>query len=133
MKNLIKKPNLYKATNVTFDASQIEAFSYAWWRFVKVIDGLVVFNEYRYSATTSKHQYKVKALMRDLGIEIDLFVKTKASLDLQTIKELKIETSRIEVERENEIKENRRRAYLRRKEKMKSKVERVIESVYATN
>jgi hypothetical protein len=131
--NSIKKYNLYKAANVTFDSHTMEAYSYAWWRFTKVIDGLLVFNEYRYSATTSKHQFKVKTLMRELGIEIDLYVKTKVSLDRQTIEELKAETIKIEVERENQLKENRKAAYERRKAKMKSKVEKVIEEAYVSN
>lgn len=133
MKNTVKNPTLYKAANVTFDASQIEAFSYGWWRLVKVMQGKIVFNEYRNSATTSKHQYKVKALMRELGLEVDLYVKTKASLDKQTLKELKVETIKIEVDRENQLKENRKQSYLRRKAQMKSKVERVINEAYAPN
>lgn len=131
MKNTVKNPTLYKAANVTFDASQIEAFSYGWWKFVKVIQGKIVFNEYSYSTTTSKHQYKVKALMRELGIDVDLYVKTKASLDKQTLKELKAETIKIEAERENQIKENRKASYQRRKAQMKSAVEKVVESAYA--
>lgn len=131
MKNTVKNPTLYKAANVTFDASQIEAFSYGWWKFVKVIQGKIVFNEYSYSTTTSKHQYKVKALMRELGLEVDLYVKTKASLDKQTLKELNAETIKIETERENQIKENRKAAYQRRKAQMKSAVEKVVESAYA--
>lgn len=71
---------LYKASNVKFDPIKIEAISYDWWTFVKVIDGKVVFNEYPYSTTTRRHQYKVRQLMRELGIDIDLVVETKKSL-----------------------------------------------------
>ena len=72
--------NLYKAANVTFDPSTVVATSYDWWCFVTVIRGRVVFNEYPYSATTRKHQAKVKALMAELGITPDIVVSTRLSL-----------------------------------------------------
>ncbi len=69
---LMKRTNTYKAVNVTFDPNKIEAYSYGWWKFVAVIEGKVVFNNYFYSQSTSKHQRKVKSLMADLGIKIDI-------------------------------------------------------------
>lgn len=77
---LMKRSCLYQASNVTFNPETIRAYSYNWWRFVDVIDGLVVFNDYRYSATTSKHQSKVRGLMEDLGIRIDLFISSPRGL-----------------------------------------------------
>jgi glutaredoxin len=75
-----KRLSIYKASNVTFDANNIKAVSYAWWTFCTVINGQVVFNTYNYSSSTCKHQQKVLRLMRELGIEIDLYVSTRDSL-----------------------------------------------------
>ena len=92
MKALKTKPNFFKAANVSFDAESIEARSYQWWIFVKKIKGRVIFNEYRYSVTTSKHQSKVKSLLNDLGIKIDEFVKTRKSLsDFNTLSDIRRE------------------------------------------
>jgi len=76
-----KKRNQYEASNVTFDAEKLEAFSYKWWKFVTIDNGLVVFNNYNYSPSTLKHQSKVRKLMNDLGIKIDMVVYTRLSLD----------------------------------------------------
>lgn len=77
---LMKKSNTYKASNVTFNPETIEAFSYDWWCFVKVIGGKVVFNSYNYSPSTIKHQYKVRSLLNDLGIKIDLEIECPRGL-----------------------------------------------------
>lgn len=69
---LMKRTNMYKSPNVTFNPTTLDAYSYAWWRFVAVVDGLVIFNNYNYSSTTTRHQYKVRALLNELGIKIDL-------------------------------------------------------------
>ena len=49
----MKRTPVYKASNVKFNYETIEAFSYNWWQFVKVIGGKVIFNNYNYSNTTS--------------------------------------------------------------------------------
>lgn len=67
-----KRLGVYKASNVTFHPDTISAYSYGWWKFVGVVDGKVVFNNHRYSNSTSKHQLKVKRLLRELGIKIDI-------------------------------------------------------------
>jgi hypothetical protein len=77
------KLKIFKRTaraTVSFNPETMEAFSYDWWCFVKVFKGKVVFNEYRYSNTTSNHQRKVKHLLRQLGIKIDLFVNSPKGL-----------------------------------------------------
>jgi uncharacterized small protein (DUF1192 family) len=79
--NYYPRLNLYKAANVTFDPSKVEAHSYRWWKFVAVIDGLVVFNSYRYSPTTARHQSKVANVMRNLGIRVDLDIECPRGLD----------------------------------------------------
>lgn len=93
----LKKSGVYQASNVTFDPSQIEARSYKWWVFVKVIGGKVVFNEYPYSNTTRRHQAKVKTLMNDLGIKIDYVVSTRESLDHSQVLNIAIENINKEI------------------------------------
>lgn len=75
-----KKLGLYKASNVTFNLVTREAYSYGWWRFVSVVNGYVVFNNYSYSVSTCKHQSKVRSLMNELGIKIDLIVECSGGL-----------------------------------------------------
>lgn len=70
----------YKAANVTFNPNTLEAHSYAWWCFVKRINGQIVFNEHKYSPTTSRHQSKVKALLAELNINIDQYVDVREGL-----------------------------------------------------
>lgn len=74
------KAGIYSASNVTFNPETMEAFSYHWWKFVDDINGKIVFNNYGYSPTTIKHQYKVRSVMRDLGIRIDLTVECPTGL-----------------------------------------------------
>ncbi len=85
----MSKTGIYKASNVIFNPTTIEAISYNWWSFVKKIKGKVVFNDYNYSNTTRRHQYKVKQLMHELGIKIDLIVKVDEGLQhMKSIKEV---------------------------------------------
>lgn len=79
MKHYTRK-NEYKASNVCFNATEEIATSYDWWQFVKRINGLLVFNEYRYSVSTNQHQRKVKDLLKRLGIQIDLIIECPAGL-----------------------------------------------------
>jgi uncharacterized protein YPO0396 len=72
--------NQYKASNCLFDCETSEAYSYGWWCFAKYINGLYVFNNYRYSNTTAKHQFNTQRLLDKLGIKIDVFVTTNRSL-----------------------------------------------------
>jgi hypothetical protein len=83
------RSKLYSASNVTFNPETCQANSYGWWTFVKVIHGKVIFNSYRYSNTTSKHQYRVRSLLSKLGIKIDREVKVRGGLqNISTLKEL---------------------------------------------
>lgn len=68
----MKRTNIYKANNVTFNPTTLDAFSYDWWQFVGVVEGKVIFNNYNYSPTTRKHQHKVRRLLNELGIKIDI-------------------------------------------------------------
>lgn len=67
-----KKLDTFKASNVEFDPKTMVATSYGWWELVKVIRGRVVFNKCRYSQSTSMHQSKVRHLLEQLGIAIDM-------------------------------------------------------------
>lgn len=85
----LKRSGVYKAANVIFDPHTTTAVSYDWWVFVKVIKGRVIFNNYNYSRTTRKHQWKVKLLMKSLGIKIDSIIETRSSLsNIDSLKEL---------------------------------------------
>lgn len=99
----MKRAEIYKASNVTFNPQSKRAYSYSWWRFVDVINGSVVFNSYRYSPSTGKHQSKVRSLMAQLNIEIDHFVEcpkglqncywAESSLDLYLHRILELEAA----------------------------------------
>jgi hypothetical protein len=71
---LMKRTSIYQCSNYncTFNPKTIEAFSYKWWKFVGIVDGKLVFNNYYYSPSTSKHQAKVRSLLNELGIKIDI-------------------------------------------------------------
>lgn len=70
----MKRKQIYQASsyNVTFDPKTCSAFSYKWWKFVGIVEGKVIFNNYRYSVSTSKHQSKVRSLLNELNIKIDI-------------------------------------------------------------
>lgn len=78
---LMKKTGTYKASNVEFNPDTMIATSYDWWQFVRMINGKIVFNNYSYSNTTCRHQSKVRGLLRELNINIDLEVTTNLSLN----------------------------------------------------
>jgi len=69
-----KRAAIYKNYNGNneFNPEKVEAYSYRWWKYVTVVDGLVLFNNYYYSPTTCKHQHETRRLMEELGIQIDL-------------------------------------------------------------
>jgi hypothetical protein len=77
--------------NARFYVDDIVATSYGWWKFVNKINGKVVFNEYNYSLTTSKHQREVKELLNTLKIKVDIVVRTKHSLDAHSFKHYALE------------------------------------------
>lgn len=71
---------LYKARNVTLDPMSMRAYSYQWWRFVDRIDGLIIFNWYRYSNSTSGHQAKVSRQLRELGVTSRISIEAPEGL-----------------------------------------------------
>lgn len=78
-----KKAGIYKNSTGTnyFNPSTMRALSYDWWCYFKVIDGSTVFNAYRYSNTTARHQSHLRSLLEDLGIEIDHIIEAPKGLD----------------------------------------------------
>lgn len=82
----------FEAANVTFDPETQEAYSYGWWRFVERIGPYLVFNSYRYSVTTSKHQSRMwwrsywrddpehHGLLAELGLSVDLEIEAPRGL-----------------------------------------------------
>lgn len=76
-----KRSNMYKASNVTVNAETLEARSYEWWIFVKRIKGKLVFNDYGYSNTTRRHQWKVRRLLKDtMHVNIDHVIEAPKGL-----------------------------------------------------
>jgi hypothetical protein len=75
------KLGLYKASNVTFDPNTNVALSYGYWKFVKVINNELVFNSYRYSVTTARHQRRIRRLLVELGLEINVEIECPKGLD----------------------------------------------------
>ena len=79
------KTNDFVASNCDFSLESLTGHSYGWWNMVQVINGLVVFNWYSYSSSTSKHQRKVSNLLDDLGLKVDLRIDARKGLqDLDT-------------------------------------------------
>lgn len=68
---------IYKSSNVSFDPKTLDARSYGYWRFVMPIGKKIYFNNYRYSKSTIRHQYKVECLLQKLGIKINETLETR--------------------------------------------------------
>jgi hypothetical protein len=82
-----KKIGIYSSStgNCTFNPMTIEAHSYRWWKFVSKIEGKLVFNDYRYSNTTSKHQWQVRKLLNELGLKIDISIPLPQGIEDQCL------------------------------------------------
>lgn len=86
-----KKSGTYKGSNVGFNPRTLEAYSYGWWNFTKVMNGCLVFNYYRYSVSTVRHQSKVQELLRNLDIKVDYYVSLEESLDNPSINKMSLD------------------------------------------
>lgn len=64
----------------TFNPLTFEARSYDHWCYVMKIKGKVVFNWYKYSNTTTGHQYEMSRLLKELGVKAYLKVRMGSSL-----------------------------------------------------
>lgn len=114
-----KKREQWEASNVTLKVSQtmdglnVEAFSYEWWKFVAVINGKVVFNGYRYSNTTAKHQSKVRQKLSEMDIKIDFVVDTNKSLNDYDVLTAAINSEKYDIkELEEKLASNKRKKAL---------------------
>lgn len=72
--------------NCRFYGDTLEATSYKWWTFTKVINGKLVFNDGYYSSTTSGHQWAIRGLLYDLGVKVDHYVYMNDSLTEESFK-----------------------------------------------
>ncbi len=86
----MKRAGIYQASNynVTFNPKTLEAYSYRWWKFVARIEGKVIFNNYRYSVSTGKHQRKVRSLLEELGVKVDLFLPLPQGINSSSLADL---------------------------------------------
>lgn len=75
-----KRTKDFKSTNVWFDPNKVKATSYNWWIMLEKIKGVNVFNTYRYSTTTQRHQYKVRRTMEQVGLSVDLEIECPRGL-----------------------------------------------------
>lgn len=121
---LMKRAQVYQCSNYncTFNPNTIEAYSYKWWRFVALVEGKVIFNNYRYSSSTGNHQRKVRRLMEELGIKIDIVMPLPRGIRHdQTLKEMIVESEEHLCEKilSEELKKEKRneKATLRRRMK----------------
>lgn len=128
-----KRLKLYKAVNVTFNPETMDAYSYQWWRFVGVVEGKLIFNDFRYSVTTARHQRKVRSLMKSLGIKPDITMPLPRGIRHdQTLAELIQESEEYLCEEllEAELKREERNIKSRIK-RLKAKLEDHLENVVA--
>lgn len=120
----MKRAGIYQASNynVTFNPKTLEAFSYRWWRFVAVVEGKLIFDNYRYSNSTSKHQSKVRSILSNLNIKIDMEMPLPRGIRHdQTLAELIVEAEEQLCEQilQEEIKKQER--YARAKHRKQAK------------
>ncbi len=97
-----KRLNVYKnSTNtVSFNPVLQEAWSYNW-KFLSKVEGMLVFNDYVWSVTTSCHQSAVSALLRELGlkyIRVDLGSERPERRTKETVKKLYKNMFSLEIE-----------------------------------
>ena len=82
----LKTRNEYVGCNgkARYYVDEDKATSYGHWDFVAEINGKVIFNDYRYSQTTSRHQREVAWLLDDLGVKVDATVRMGESLNQES-------------------------------------------------
>jgi len=108
MLKLMKRTGIYKNSTgkCVFNPYTMSATSYDWWSMLQVIKGKVVFNKYRYSVTTAKHQRELLMTLNSLGIKVDASIE--APRGLQNLEDAELYLS-IEMKNTNEaIKKTRK-------------------------
>lgn len=100
---LRKKTLEFVGSNVWLSLPTMQATSYGWWTMLKRINGKLVFNSYRYSTSTTRHQSKVRETLRNLGIKVDVEIEAPKGLqDLQSAVEFyerRIQALVVEIEK----------------------------------
>lgn len=131
--NFKKRTNMYSNTtgSLTFNLETCEAHSYRWWKFVAKVEGLVVFNSYNYSNSTSKHQSKIRSLLDQLNIKIDLFVQIPKGINSSSLQDLLLTQDEYLSEKflrdeEKKITRNERAKQRRFKKKLEHYLENVV-------
>jgi hypothetical protein len=68
---------VYKLSNVIFRPSDMSAYSYKWWQFMGYApSGALIFSDFSFSTSTSKHQRDVRRLVQNrMGRQIDFFLE----------------------------------------------------------
>lgn len=87
--NYRKKTNSLHMSNNELFLENMKAYSYDWWVYVKEIDGLIVFNEHRYSPSTGKHQSRMRSLLSKLNASPAVFINTRQSIDNFTMEDVR--------------------------------------------
>lgn len=92
-----KKTNMYTNStgSLTFNPATKEAFSYKWWKFVAVVEGKVIFNNYPYSMSTSRHQRTIQNLLSQLNIKIDLKLPLSKGINGDCLQDIIIEAEEL--------------------------------------
>lgn len=126
------KRNLYTngTGSLTFNPETFEAHSYHWWKFVAKVEGLIVFNNYRYSVSTSKHQAKIRNLLRELNIKVDLELPLPKGINSSFLQDLIVEAEEYlcdEIGRE-ELKRQDRNAKAKQR-RFEKRLEHYLENV----
>ncbi len=89
MKHL-KKSNTYtnSTKTLTFNMDTMTGHSYSWYVIAKRINGIMVLNNYSYSATTIKHVWELRKLFNALCIDYVEIEAPKGLQDLESSKAL---------------------------------------------
>lgn len=74
---------IFKGCNgkCVFNPQSFESFSYGHWKFVFKYKNKIIFNNYRYSNTTTRHQHAIKSLLKSLNIDFIEFNLGNESLN----------------------------------------------------
>lgn len=78
----LKSKNVFQNSTKTnsLDLDKMVATSYQWWTYLKIIDGRLTFNTYRYSVTTSKHQRQTLDLLESMNVKVQVYINQRESL-----------------------------------------------------
>jgi hypothetical protein len=123
------KQGIYKNStgSITFNKNTMEAYSYKWWKFLSMVEGKLVFNSYRYSVSTSKHQRTVLGLLHELGIKPDYFLQLPNGINGSSLEGLFLEAEETLCKQylNEQIKKQERYQRTKARKRLKKLIERV--------